>query len=195
MEEYAFYLTGFLTILLLYVWLGEFWLAAYNVVDYRGEAKNVRRLLRFHPTSLILAVILIGAAWFFKKHLALPGDQAGFPGYFTFLVGIAFLPAASFFPVARRFLNWRALSLTLFFMLLVSLLWEVTLALPYNWWNFQHRQMTGIFIGAWSYLPIEEVFVWIAVTYATAILFEVIKVWLASERSVREVMLGSKLGS
>jgi len=119
-------------------------------------------------------------------------DQAGFPGYFTFLVSGALLPAMTFFPVARRFINWRALSLTLFFMLLVSLLWEVTLAVPYNWWNFQHRQMTGIFIGAWSYLPIEEVFVWIAVTYATAILFEVIKVWVASERSVREVMLGPK---
>ena len=87
MEEYVFYLTGFLTVLLLYVWLGEFWLAAYNVVDYRGEAKKVRRLLQFHPTSLILAAVLIGAAWFFKKHLALPGDQAGFPGYFTFLFG------------------------------------------------------------------------------------------------------------
>ena len=51
--------------------------------------------------------------------------------------------------------------------------------------------MSGIFIGAWSYLPLEEVFVWIAVTYATAILFEVIKVWVASERSVGEVMLGT----
>src|SRR5580700_7487215 len=33
-EEYVFYLTGFLAVLLLYVWLGEFWVAAYNVIDY-----------------------------------------------------------------------------------------------------------------------------------------------------------------
>jgi hypothetical protein len=191
-EEYVFYLTGFLTVLLLYVWLGEFWLAAYNVIDYPGEARKVRRLLQFHPTSLVLAAALIGAAWFYKNHLALSGERVGFPGYFTFLVAGAFLPAVSFFPVARRFINWRALSLTLFFMLLVSLLWEATLAVPYNWWNFQHPQMMGVFIGAWSYLPIEEVFVWIAVTYATAIVFEVVKVWLASERSVREAMLGAK---
>jgi hypothetical protein len=97
----------------------------------------------------------------------------------------------SFFPVARRFINWRALSLTLFFMLLVSLLWEATLAVPYNWWSFQHRQMMGLFIGAWSRLPIEEVCVWIAVTYATAIVFEVVKVWLASERSVRDALIGT----
>ena len=190
-EEYVFYLTGFLAVLLLYVWLGEFWLAAYNVPDYPGEARKMRRLLRFHPTSLILAVVLIAAAWFYKEHFALPQDQAGFPGYFTFLVAGALLPAVSFFPVARRFINWRALSLTLFFMLLVSLLWEATLAVPYNWWNFQHRQMMGLFIGAWSRLPIEEVCVWIAVTYATVIVFEVVKVWLASERSVHDALLGA----
>ncbi len=191
-EEYIFYLTGFLAVLLLYVWLGEFWLAAYNMPDYRGEARKVRRLLQFHPTSLILALFLIGAAWFYKKHLALPDDQAGFPGYFTFLVVGALLPSVSFFPVAQRFINWRALSLTLFFMLLVSLLWEATLAVPYNWWNFQHRQMTGLFVVAWSRLPIEEVFIWIAVTYATVIVFEVMKILVASERSVRDAMIGKK---
>jgi hypothetical protein len=190
-EEYVFYLTGFLAVLLLYVWLGEFWVAAYNVIDYPSEAKTVRRLLHFHPTSLILAAVLIGAAWFYKKHLALPEDQAGFPGYFIFLVVGALLPAVSFFPVARRFINWRALSLTLFFMLLVSLLWEATLAVPYHWWGFQHHQMIGFFIGAWSGLPIEEVCVWIAVTYATAIVFEVVKVLLASERPVRQALLGT----
>jgi hypothetical protein len=192
LEEYVFYFTGFLAVLLLYVWLGEFWLAAYNVIDYPGEARKVGRLLQFHPASLILAAVLIGGAWFYKKHLALPDDRAGFPGYFTFLVSGALIPAVTFYPVARRFINWRALSLTLFFMLLVSLLWEATLAVPYNWWNFQHRQMMGIFVGAWSYLPIEEVFVWVAVTYATAILFEVVKVGLASERSVRDALLGTE---
>jgi hypothetical protein len=191
-EEYVFYFTGFLAVLLLYIWLGEFWLAAYNVLDYPGEARNVRRLLQFHPTSLILAAVLIGAATFYKKRLALPEDQAGFPGYFTFLVAGALLPSVSFFPVARRFINWRALSLTLFFMLLVSLLWEATLAVPYNWWNFQHRQMMGVFIGAWSDLPLEEICVWVAVTYATAIVFEVVKVWLASERSIHDAMVGTE---
>jgi hypothetical protein len=189
-EEYVFYLTGFLADLLLYVWLGEFWLAAYNVIDYPGEARKTKRLLQFHPTSLAIAVILIGAAWFYKKHCASAADQPGFPGYFTILVAGGLLPAVSFYPVARRFINWRALSLTLFFMALVSLLWEATLAVPYNWWNFQHPQMIGLFIGAWSGLPIEEVCVWIAVTYATVIVFEVMKVWIASERSPRAAFLG-----
>jgi hypothetical protein len=55
--------------------------------------------------------------------------------------------------------------------------------------------MMGLFIGAWSGLPIEEVCVWIAVTYATVIVFEVVKVLLASERSARETLLGPKQGS
>lgn len=52
--------------------------------------------------------------------------------------------------------------------------------------------MIGLFIGAWSGLPIEEVCVWIAVTYATVIVFEVVKVLLASERPMREALLGAK---
>jgi hypothetical protein len=149
-------------------------------------------LLQFHPTSLIAAIILIGAAWIYKKHFAAPVDQAGFPYYFTVLVAGGLIPSMTFFPVARRFINWRAFSLTVFFILLVSLLWEATLAVPYNWWNFQHHQMTGLFIGAWSGLPIEEIGVWIAVTYATVIVFEVVKVVLASQRPVREMMLGRR---
>ena len=77
-EEYIFYLTGFLAVLLLYVWLCEYWLAAYNVPDYLGEARKVRRLLQFHPISLIVALVLIGAAWLYKKHLALPDRLIGF---------------------------------------------------------------------------------------------------------------------
>jgi hypothetical protein len=191
-EEYVFYLTGFIAVLLLYVWLGEFWLAAYTAPDYPGEARRLRRLLQFHPTSLIVGVLLIGAAWIFKKHCAPMEARDGFPGYFAFLVAGALVPSLSFFPVAKRLINWRALSLTVFFMLLVSLLWEVTLALPYGWWDFQHRQMVGLFIGAWHDLPIEEVCLWIAVSYATAIVFEVVKLWKASDLPMKEALLGRK---
>jgi hypothetical protein len=187
-EEYIFYLTGFIAVLLIYVWMDEFWLAAYNVPDYRGEAKNIAKLLRFHPTSAIVGVALIAAAIIYKKQFS--DNPEGFPGYFTFLVVTALVPAASFFPATRRFINWRAFSLTSFFTLLVSLLWEATLALPYGWWDFQHRQMVGIYIGAWSGLPIEEIFLWIAVTYATVIVFEVIKLWRASERPAKAAFLG-----
>jgi hypothetical protein len=187
-EEYAFYVTGFMAVLLLYIWMDEYWLAAYNIPDYPGEAKKISRLLQFHPTSLALGVALIALAVVYKKFFA--PDPVGFPGYFVFLVAGAVVPAAGFFPTARRFINWRAFSITLFFILLISLLWEVTLAVPYGWWGYRENQMLGVFVGAWFRLPIEAVCVWIAVTYTTTIVFEIVKLWQASGRRVRHAFLG-----
>jgi hypothetical protein len=190
-EEYVFYFTGFITILLLYTWLSEYWLAAYTVEDYAAESRALGRLLKFHPTSLIAGVVLIAAAIGFKRWFSTV--SAGWPGYFMVLVAGGLIPSISFFPATRRFINWRALSLTLFFMALVSLLWEATLALPYGWWNYRHDAMMGVFIGAWSQLPIEAVLVWLAVTYGTVIFFEVVKIWLASGQPAREAFLGPKV--
>ena len=187
-EEYFFYLTGFTTILLLYVWFSEYWLAAYTVADYRGEARALPRLLQFHPTSLILALVLIGAAFVYKRYFS--DVREGWPGYFIVLVIGGLAPAASLFPTTKRFINWRALSMTMFFIMLVSMLWEATLALPYGWWNYQHNAMMGVFIGAWSGLPVEAALVWLAVSYGTVILFESVKIWQASERRAREAFLG-----
>jgi hypothetical protein len=189
-EEYVFYLSGFITVLLFYLWLDEYWLAAYHVPDYQLESKKIARLLRFHPPSLILGLFLVAAGVIYKKMLS--PIREGFPEYFTFLVLVAFVPAVSFFPTARRFINWRAFSVALFFILLVSLLWEATLAVPYRWWDYQPRRMLGLRIGAWSDLPIEAVCVWIAVTYATAIVFEIVKLWQASERPAKDAFLGFK---
>jgi hypothetical protein len=118
------------------------------------------------------------------------GAPQGLPEYFTVLVLGGLIPSASFFPVVRPFINWRALSLTLFIILLVSLFWEATLAIPYGWWGYQPERMTGISIRAWSGLPFEAVLVWMAVTYATVILFEACKLWQASGRTFRKAFLG-----
>jgi len=78
---------------------------AYSVPDYPAEARKTLRLLQFHPTSLILAVLLIAGAWIYKKHFAISADQAGFPGYFTVLVvGGLLHPSA--------FSRWRGASST-----------------------------------------------------------------------------------
>jgi len=145
-------------------------------------------LLRFHPTSLVAGVALIAIAIGYKKWFSAVPD--GWPGYFIVLVAGGLVPSMSFLPTTRRFINWRAMSLTMFFILLISMLWEATLALPYGWWNYQHRAMLGVFIGAWSNLPIEAVLVWLAVTYGTVIMFEVVKIWQASGRRAKEAFLG-----
>jgi hypothetical protein len=186
-EEYVFYLTGFTAVLLIYVWLDEYWLAAYGVPADAAERARFDRLLRFHPQSLVWAVALIGAAilyrWAFVK-------EPGFPWYFIFLAIGALGPSAALLPSAMPVINWRALSLTMFIILLTSLLWEVTLAVPYGWWDFQDPAMVGVRITAWSRLPIEEVCVWIAVTYATVIVYEIVRRWQASGRRILHALMG-----
>jgi len=183
-------LTGFITVLLIYIWADEFWFAAYNVADYPAESRKIPRLLQFHGASVVLGLVLITAAIVYKKVLS-PTPE-GFPGYLTFLVATALVPATAFFPSARPFINWRAFSLTLFIVVLISLIWEATLALPYGWWGFQKKQMIGLCIGAWYGLPIEEVGVWVAVSYATAIVFEIVKLWQASGKKAKHAFLGTK---
>ena len=156
--------------------------------DYAGEAKDIQRLLRFHPSSLIVGMVLIGAAILYKKFRS--PFPAGFPGYFIVLVAGGLVPSASFFHTARRFINWRAFSLTVFMILLISMFWEATLAVPYGWWGYQQKQMMGLFIGAWAGLPIEAVLVWIAVTYGTMIVYEIVKIWQASGKTVKHAFLG-----
>jgi hypothetical protein len=186
-EEYVFYFTGFVAVLLLYIWLDEYWLVAYGVRSDAKERAQFDRLLHFHWQSMAWAVVLIAAAIAYRKAF----EQApGFPGYFTFLAVGALGPSAALLPSAMSVINWRALSLTLFMILLTSLLWEVTLAVPYGWWGFQDDAMIGVRIAAWNRLPIEEVFVWIAVTYATVIVYEIVRRWQASGKRIRRALMG-----
>ena len=83
-------------------------------------------------------------------------------------------PSILFFPVANPYINWRAFSLAFLFILLVSLFWEATIAVPYQWWGFQDRQMVGLRINGFSGLPLEEPILWMGVTWATVILYETI---------------------
>lgn len=186
-EEYLFYFTGFVTVLLFYIWLDEYWLSAYSVPVNAQERTSFQRLLHFHPQSLIWAVVLIAAAILFRWYFI---PAPGFPGYFTFLVIGALGPSALLLPSALPVINWRAFGLTLFIILLTGLLWEATLGVPYGWWGYRDAQMVGIYITAWSGLPIEAVCVWISVTYATAIVYEIVRRWQSSGKPARHAFFG-----
>lgn len=187
-EEFIFYLTGFMLVLLSYIWCDEYWMAAYNVPDYQEAARDIPRIVRFHFGSVILGIVLIAAAILYRKFIA--GASEGFPWYFIYLVSASLIPSAGFFFTARQFINWRAFSFTFFLLLLISLLWEVTLALPYGWWEYRGNILIGLQIGAWSGLPIEAVCVWLAVTFTTVITYEVIKIWKALGTRALEAFFG-----
>lgn len=176
-EEIGFYVFGILAVLLVYVWGDEFWFGAYNVDDAPRRKVQKREVVSFHFSSAIFGVVIFGLGFLCKK-LAPGADHEGIPGYFLFLTLVALTPSILFFPVARPFINWRAFSLGLLFILLVSLFWEATIAVPYQWWGFQHRQMLGLFVNGFSGLPVEEPMLWVGVTWATVILYEMISTLL-----------------
>src|SRR6202035_5145456 len=99
-----------------------------------AERTDFARLLRFHPLSLFWALALIAAAVLYRSTIV---RTPGFPGYFVFLVLGAMLPSAALLPSALPVINWRAFSLTVLIVLLISLVWEATLGVPYGWWGFQ----------------------------------------------------------
>ena len=187
-EEFVFYLAGFMLVLLSYIWCDEYWMAAYNVPDYKAAAERIPRIVRFHFASVVLGVVLIAAAILYRKFLS--GATEGFPWYFIYLVCASLIPSAGFFHTAQPFINWRAFSFTSFLLLLISLLWEVTLALPYGWWEYRRDILMGLHIGAWSGLPIEAVCVWFAVSFTAIITYEVIKIWKALGTRALEAFFG-----
>ena len=191
-EEFVFYALGFLFVLLLYMWADEYWMGAYNLPDYGVESRQIPRLLGFDTRSLLVGMALVGAAVVYKKVLA--ADPTGFPWYFVYLVGAAVIPSVGLYRAIERFINWRAFSVTFFFMLLISLMWEATLAVPYEWWNYDPRMMMGLFIDGWTNLPVEAVFVWLVVTYTSVIVYETVKVYRASGRSLEEAFWGPPRG-
>src|SRR3954471_10492989 len=81
-EEFIFYLAGFMLVLLSYIWCDEYWMAAYNVPDYAVAAKNITQIVRFHSTSFILGVVLIAAAIAYRKFYS--GNPRGLPWYFIY---------------------------------------------------------------------------------------------------------------
>src|SRR5205823_5262787 len=101
-EEFVFYLTGFMLVLLSYIWCDEYWMAAYNVPDYKAAAKDIPCIVRFHFASVALGVALIAAAVLYRKFVS--GAAEGFPWSFIYLVCASIIPSAVFFHTAHPFM-------------------------------------------------------------------------------------------
>jgi hypothetical protein len=98
-EEFVFYLTGFMLVLLSYIWCDEYWMSAYNIPDYEAATKGMSRIVRFHFASVILGLVLIVGAVVYRKSSRCAG----------FLV-LIYLTCSSLFPrrifkTAQSFIN------------------------------------------------------------------------------------------
>jgi hypothetical protein len=186
-EEFVFYTLGFMAILSVYVWCDEYWLDKYNVPDYHTPPRGSGGLPPFIAqvqirTPLLISVSLVAAAWAYKRFLTPPMAQDGFPSYFAFLVLASLFPAILLFRSTQRFINWRAVSFTVSWVALTSLIWEATLAAPYGWWGYQPFHMVGLYVGAWFRLPIEAVLLWVSATFTTVMVYETYKILISMKR-------------
>lgn len=174
-EEFAFYIAGFWFVLFAYVFCDEWYLSKYNVPDetYARYRSRLKRLVFVHLTSLWWAAGFLAGAILYKRIFNPAGDLI--PGYFIFLLGAAYVPFFLFSRVTRRFVNWRAFTFCLVLTSLISIVWEVTLALPRGYWGYREGAMLGIFIPPWHRLPIEAVTVWVFCTLVILV-YEFIKI-------------------
>ncbi len=162
-EEFLFYLFGFWFIVLLYVFNDEYFLRRYKKHDrhYAAYARRIKKVfvLFFKPGHLLLFLLAMAGCTLLKRRINPAGPLV--PEYLLFLSVSAYVPFIFFWRLTRAFVNFRALALVVVITTLISIIWEVTLALPRGYWNYNHQYMLGIFIPAWSSLPVEAVTVWI----------------------------------
>ncbi|MDD5673390.1 MAG: hypothetical protein PHC61_04450 [Chitinivibrionales bacterium] len=161
-EEFLFYLFGFWFIVLFYVFNDEYFLRKYNKDDrrYITYARRINKIfiLFFKPWHIFILLIVLTGVTLLKRHIN-PADPI-LPEYLVFLIIFAYAPFIFFWRLTHTFVNVRALVLVMVLTSLISIIWEVTLALPRGYWNYNHDYMLGIFIPVWSFLPIEAVTVW-----------------------------------
>jgi hypothetical protein len=179
-------------VVLLYMWSSEEWFDKYSTSegDYKGQSRAVKRAIQPHALLLTLGVVLLVACWVYKKTVPDPEMRPGFPWYATFLILVVVIPNGLLYRAVGRLVNERALLFTMTVAVLVSLLWEVTLARPNLWWDYQYEKTIGMRIYPWNNLPMEAAVLWIAAGWGNITLYEVFRVYFHSERRLPQLMTG-----
>jgi hypothetical protein len=191
-EEFAFYILGALFMTTLYVWADVDWMPAYSPHEFDARAKQQPRLIHLSGWSVAFFVTVIALGFAVKRFGPNP---SGFPGYFLFLMLLGFLPTFLCLKGVAPFVNWRAFAYSYTVLLFIELLYETTLGVPYDWWNYHRDQMLGIHISAWSDLPIEAVMLWMVVAWDCVIAFEVCRVFLHMDRKASAALFGQTITS
>jgi hypothetical protein len=163
-EELLFYPTGFWFVCFMYVFCDEYWLHRYNNDDSQHMKVAADNGLPIYPkpTVLQLAIVLaiVGFEIWFKHTYNPIGGSV--PGFMVFLTMFSMLPLVIFWKVTSPYVNTRAFVVTVLVTVLISIIWEVTLALPGGYWRYNDHFMMGIFIEPWNHLPIEASMVWLS---------------------------------
>jgi hypothetical protein len=185
-EELLFYAFGPAAMVLVYACADELWLKLYNPPDDLLDMKLIA-LSRGWLLFGVAVGILLWVIW---------RINGTFPTYLAFLAGLGLLPTLFLYDTVRHFMNWPAFAVTVLYVIVTSIVWEVTLALPRGWWGFEPSAMVGIDVDAWSSsksrFPIEEVGVWLAAPFFTLLTYEFAKAFYHHPLSSKSALLGSR---
>jgi hypothetical protein len=184
-EELLFYAMGPVAMVLLYACADERWLSEYNPPD---DLINLK-LIQISPRIAIVGAAGVVAA------LILWRVNGTFPTYFAFLIAGAVLPAMFLYRSIGALTNWPAFAVTTLYVILTSVIWEATLAIPRLWWGYQPSGMIGVTIVAWSrgdaIFPIEAAVVWIFAAFASVLTYEFAKALTHHPKPTRVALFGA----
>ena len=184
-EELLFYAMGPVAMVLVYACADERWLSKYNPPDDLVDLK----LIQVSPR-----LVLVGAAGAVAA-LILWRVNGTFPTYFAFLLAGAELPAMFLYRSIGGLTNWPAFAVTTLYVILTSVIWEATLAIPRLWWGYEASGMTGATIAAWSrgdsIFPIEAAVVWLFAPFASVLTYEFAKALTHHPKPTRAALFGA----
>lgn len=185
-EEFAFYILGAIFMACTYLWAGENWVSAYGRTDYHEAARAHPCLIQLSPTAVGVWLVIVAGGLAYR---ALNGG--GVPGYFVFVMVGGALPTVVLIRTVKEFVNWHAMAFAFFSLILVSIIWEASLAVPYQWWNYRHGEMLGIFIHGWGDLPIEAVMVWTIGVWDAVLIYECFRIVFRMDRKISHRLFGT----
>jgi hypothetical protein len=183
-EEVLFYVSGGLFMAVTYVW-GSLWffesyrvaLPAANSPPSTWAVRRTGQGFEIDVWTLLLGLGLAGAGYWFQSSRG----NGIFPGYLAFLLALGFIPSSIGFASVRGWVNWRAFAFMEVTLVLVSVIYEGTLALHHGWWDYERDWMVGVYASPWWDLPIEATLLWLLAGWPVALLHQ----WLAHRIALR----------
>lgn len=190
-EEVLFYAGAGALLTAMYMWAVEDFYSLYTLPrrDYIEEAKKVGPLIHWNRKLIALGIAIVAIGTLLKWLLG--GGTGRIPLYLLAQVLIVFIPVSALYDRVHRFTNPRAFLFVLLLAVFVSTVWEVTLAIPFGWWNYQGHAMVGIYIPAWSNLAIEAPGLWLSIGWTSMFAYEVCKIKALTDRTWRQVLFGT----
>ena len=187
-EELLFYAMGPVAMVLAYACADELWLSRYNPKDDLLDLTLIQPSPRLMMTGAAAAVAAL-VIWRINGY---------FPTYFVFLTAGALLPAIFLYRAIGSLINWPAFAVTTLYVIITSLIWEVTLAIPRQWWGYEPSGMLGLTIAAWSrgdaIFPLEAAVVWLFAPLSTILIYEFAKALMHHPRATWVALFGWNSG-